>query len=325
VGRRLAAAIHDAWAHLDHAIAPPGPDELRIDLWDERETGVPRDPAHDPIQLDGRFPYQVSPDDGLVGHRLPQLLTWLDRREGRAVGSVGDASLLTGYARARPVETPLLFWLRDRGVPLVHAGLVSRDEEGVLLLGRSGAGKSTAALACVGAGFDFLGDDKTALLRDADGAYVGWSLTSAAQLEPHQLDRFPTLAPHAVPDPDPEGKAVVLLSRLGSANLRARVRLRALAVLRITRDAPPPPAPAPPRDALVAAGLSTVLQLPIDRTRSLGVLADLVARVPAYWLDLGPDLEDIPRRVTRILADVRTRVGAPDTGPGDRARAARAE
>jgi hypothetical protein len=51
----------------------------------------------------------------------------------------------------------------------------------------------------------------------------------------------------------------------------------------------------------LAAGLSTVLQLPIDRARSLAVLADLVTRVPAYWLDLGPDLDDIPRRVTDLL------------------------
>ena len=305
VGLHLAGVVHDAWAHLEHTPPASGPAELHVELWDEQETGIPRDPAHDPVHLDGRFPYQVSPDDSVVGHRLPQLRTWLDRREGRVVGSVADASRLSGYARARPIETPLLFWLRDRGVPLVHAGLVSRDEDGVLLLGRSGAGKSTAALACVRAGFDFLGDDKAGLSRDADGSDLGWSLTAAVQVEQRQLARFPALAPFAVLDPNPEDKVAILLSRLRPSRLRARVRLRALAVLRMTPGAPPPLAPAPPRDALVAAGLSTLLQLPIDRTRSLQTLADLVARVPAYWLDLGPDLDDIPRRVDDVLDAAR--------------------
>jgi hypothetical protein len=52
---------------------------------------------------------------------------------------------------------------------------------------------------------------------------------------------------------------------------------------------------------LLAAGLSTVLQLPIDQARALPALGDLVRRVPAYWLDLGPDPAGIPRHAGAIL------------------------
>ena len=36
-------------------------------------------------------------------------------------------------------------------------------------------------------------------------------------------------------------------------------------------------------------------------------LARLVQHIPAYWLEIGRDLGDIPRRVDEILAAVETR------------------
>ncbi len=306
VGAALTRSVHHPWAHLSVEDGASSPAELRIDLWDETETGVAHDARADVVGPSPRFPFQMSADTRLVGHRLAQTLTWLDRRSGRVVGCVGDRSSLSSYERGRLLETPVLFWLRDRGVQLVHAALVSRQDDGVLLVGRSGSGKSTCALACLQAGFDFLGDDKVALQRDVGDTYSGWSLTGSAHLEPDHLARFPEFQPHALPgSASGEDKSVVLLSRVRPKQLRVRATIRALAIVCVASDEPRGVHRARRSEALLATALSTVLQLPIEPTRAMRTLADLVTRAPAYSLGVGRDLRRIPQQVTAILEDAR--------------------
>jgi hypothetical protein len=304
IGRGLAESMHDPWAHLAVEDSTSSPGGLLIDLWDEGETGVPHDTRADVVGPSPRFPFRISTDTRFVGHRLSQTLTWFDRRAGHIAGCVGDSSRLSVYERGRPLETQLLFWLRDQGVQLVHSALVSRQDDGVLFVGRSGSGKSTCSLACLQAGFDFLGDDKIALLPDGRGTYVGWSLTSSAHLELHHLARFPELKRHAIHDATCEkSKSVVLLSGVRPTQLRSRATIRALAIARILNDRPSGVQRASRGEALLATALSTVLQLPIETTRSMSTLADLVARVPCYSLNVGPDLHQLPLQVATILDD----------------------
>lgn len=51
---------------------------------------------------------------------------------------------------------------------LRHASSVAVDGRGVLILGQSGAGKSSLALQLVGLGAELVGDDQIALRRDDD-------------------------------------------------------------------------------------------------------------------------------------------------------------
>jgi hypothetical protein len=301
-GGALTAVIADSWRHLETPATPAAAERsLHVDLWDVRETEVaaPASPvAIDPAE---RFPFRVSADRRFVAHGWPGVLSWLDRRGDHVVGCVEDVAELIPQARGRLVEPLLLVWLRDRSVQLVHAGLVARGPQGLLLLGRSGAGKSTAALACARAGFAFLGDDKVALSRGPEGAYEAHSLTGVAYLEPGQLARFPDLAPWGLAGPPGAGKALLTLGRVPVLRLGACARVRALAIVCIGDSRAPGVRPASRRDALLAASLSTVLHLPIDQARALPALGDLVRQHPAYWLDLDPDLADIPRRAAAIL------------------------
>ena len=73
----------------------------------------------------------------------------------------------------------------------MHAGAVGRDDGGVLIAGRGGAGKSTTSLACLDGGMLYAGDDYT--LVDVDRPMV-YGLYNTAKLRPENLDRFPHLA-----------------------------------------------------------------------------------------------------------------------------------
>jgi len=87
-------------------------------------------------------------------------------------------------------------------VTAVHAACVTRHGVGVLLCGKSGAGKSVLALECARNGWTFVTDDVTYLLREAENRTVLGKpermkfLPSAADLFP-DIEWAPSGADHA--------------------------------------------------------------------------------------------------------------------------------
>lgn len=63
-------------------------------------------------------------------------------------------------------------WARSGALPL-HAAVLVVDGQGVLVLGRRGAGKSVLGLAAVSAGHQLVSDDTVLLAQDPDGVFVG--------------------------------------------------------------------------------------------------------------------------------------------------------
>jgi hypothetical protein len=301
VGPRLAEGFSSPWTHLHDRSAARGRSELAIDLWHESETGIgPPAPAPgvDPLS---RFPYRASSDDRVVAMRQPETSVWLDRGTRHLVGAVGDVDRRALYETSRPLETPLLVWLRDEGIALVHASFVAHENRGALILGRSGSGKSTLAAQCTCAGFDFLGDDKIAFVRRGDD-FVGYSLNSSLHLDLEAMGRVPSLAGHAIAPSSPiDDKFRIPLERLHASRLKPCAPIRALVVPLLEGKASAgATAPASKKAALLALSLSTLLSLPIAQNRSLDQLAELVEAVPAYRFDLSP-AQDAPARLAALL------------------------
>ena len=108
----------------------------------------------------------VAPLVSVVASRVSWLWPRLFARRGASPGANPGASTGGGPAReprrgaggtpgllsfvrlvvALLLAGPLLLWLSDHGVQAVHAGLVARDNRGVLFGGPSGAGKSSRAV-----------------------------------------------------------------------------------------------------------------------------------------------------------------------------------
>ncbi len=74
----------------------------------------------------------------------------------------------------------------------VHAGCVEWNGKGILLCGDSGAGKSTLSYACARAGFGYISDDATFLLRDGD-ARVAIGDSHKVRLRPESVRFFPEM------------------------------------------------------------------------------------------------------------------------------------
>jgi hypothetical protein len=173
----------------------------------------------------------------------------------------------------------------------------------VLVPGVSGAGKSTTSLAGLAQGLEFVGDDFIGLERAAPGTFQGHSIFSTACIARENLVRFPDLRSFAVHDSAAiEEKPILFLSEIYPERIRATVPVRAVALLRIGYAATEVK-PARPADALRAIAASTLhVVVPRPGREALRMLGELVERVPAWWLLLGPDPRDVPAAIARILA-----------------------
>ncbi len=74
--------------------------------------------------------------------------------------------------RYRFLSAPVLSMAAHLALAPLHCALVSRNGCGVALFGDSFAGKSTLAYACARAGWTFLSDDGTHLVRNSSGRYA---------------------------------------------------------------------------------------------------------------------------------------------------------
>jgi hypothetical protein len=97
----------------------------------------------------------------------------MDFEKGYAFGWVTPA-IAADYPvlRYRFLTGPILTMLAQRGLAPMHGALVSRNGCGVAFLGESFAGKSTLAYACARAGWTFLSDDSTHLVRNRSDRYA---------------------------------------------------------------------------------------------------------------------------------------------------------
>ena len=301
VGQELARILELPLSHL--RLGDPGPavPELQIDLWDDRFLG-----AADDAPLGARLPPPestiISPDSSFIVEAGARITLGLDRRVPRLLGRVRLAEGLSLFERGRPLLHVLMVWLMDQRVHTLHAGLVARDGRGFLLGGPSGSGKSSVALACALAGYDYLADDCVAI-EPAGAGFVGHSLYCSAHVTPEHLQRFPLLAPHAIAGRLPcEDKHLVLLARCSSGRLGRTAPIAAVVLPQVVPSPGMRLRPATKREAILRLSPSTLCVLPgADQRRSVFKrLVDIVDAVPVYWLELNGPVEQIPAMIDRV-------------------------
>lgn len=78
--------------------------------------------------------------------------------------------------------TTLSWFLDNRGLLLLHAGLISRADRGILLMGPSSSGKSTAAMSALLGGWQLRADDLSVVR--VDGAPRAFGVPKRAMVEP---------------------------------------------------------------------------------------------------------------------------------------------
>ncbi len=304
-GRRLAELITRPFAHLRCPQRPAGAIHLDITLQDERAASVPLPRRHPPVpDADGIT--EIAVTGRFLQQRLPHGTISLDRVTGRLVGTFTVPDHVDVYQRGKPLARLLTEWYADQDLGIVHAGLVARGAEGVLLAGKGGSGKSTSALASVRAGLGFLGEDYAALEFLERSSVVGHSVYNSVFFGPETRASFEELEPHLTESRNTaEPKSVVLVADVWPSQLRAAVPIGAVALCRVGESDTCRVRPATRAAALLALGPSSLLQIHGRRHDSLARMARLVEQVPCFHLELGRDLASVPLAINDILTMVR--------------------
>jgi len=135
------------------------------------------------------------------------------------------------YFRYYFLESIALLLISSTHAPALHAACVSLHGQGFLLCGQSGAGKSTLAYACARAGFTYITDDASYLLRDADHPRIV-GLSHKIRFRPHSRELFPELQQHEI-SPRMEGKPSieVMTSELTGLTTAQEARIHYLILL----------------------------------------------------------------------------------------------
>ncbi|WP_157100120.1 hypothetical protein [Rhodoplanes sp. Z2-YC6860] len=184
---------------------------------------------------------------------------------------------------------------------IVHGAAVAINGRAMLLAGNGGAGKSTTALACALAGFEYLGDDYCAVEPKAGKVHLVYRTAKAfprtLALLPSLEDRVDNLDRIAVE------KGVMFLSP-NDVKLRPSADLTAILLPRVSEDGGPPRLVPASRDETIKAVLpSTVGGLMGGTSVTPRLILELVRSVPAYHLLLSPDINAVTDAVaTRLEA-----------------------
>jgi hypothetical protein len=282
-GPALAAKLLPAFAHLQPASGEPA--DLVICSWDD--TGGANSTGQLPAASEDGIDYCGGPVR-LAWERGDRSLQAYDASRCLALFHVPDAARLAAWEQGAPFRRILHWWSAQQGLQLLHGAAIGNAAGGALLVGQSGSGKSTTALACAGTSLGYVADDYC-LLEPGTPPCVH-SIYGSGKADANAIARLPHLAAAFLASPiDQQGKSIIFLAEhLASAVLRS-LPLRAVVAPKILPDTACRIDRLSRGEALRALAPSTLFQMPGDRAASLSRITALIQNLPCFRLTIGND------------------------------------
>jgi hypothetical protein len=214
-----------------------------------------------------------------------------------------DAQGLPYWTQAAPFRTLFHWWVEHSGGVLVHGAAIANEDGGILIAGKGGTGKSTTALACVAAGFSYVGDDYVAIYSGT--TVTAHSLYCTAKLNPDNSGRFGAFRPRLLGEAAirGEGKMVAFLPRASRGGVTSSIVLTAIATPSFADCSETAIVRADPAALLLAAAATSLAQLPRAGLATIDRIARIVDRLPGYAITLGTVVDEIPAVIARVLRD----------------------
>jgi hypothetical protein len=188
----------------------------------------------------------------------------------------------------------------ETGWLTVHGGAVGRDGRVLMLAGKGHSGKTTAALACARAGWDYAGDDY--VFADTQAGRIA-PLYVSARLRHDMTEAFADMLPATAAVSADEGDVrheLRLSGHLDPDRIKGGT-LAAILLPRRTGAERPEFSPARRTDAFTALFMTTMQGMPGPLQWVAEKLKTLVSRAPTFFVDTGPAPEAIPDAFAEFL------------------------
>ena len=301
-GRTGIPLLTPAFEHLTAADCENA--ELEISVWDSVSTSVNLPPVpwnvreclsrNQPWRFrNKRFDILFQPENSI--------LNIMDYRLRTASFWIRNFQNLPQYEIGSPLLAILHWWFIRRNLQLIHAAAVGRPEGGVLIVGKGGAGKSSAALSCLRSDLLYAGDDYC-LVSNKSVPRVH-SIYSTGKLNAGDEHLFPYLefSKSRCPCTEKQEKSIYFLNRSFPERLLDQFPLKAVLIPKLSGLPFPRIDKIPPAQGLLALGPSTVFQLPGFEERAFRNLGEVIKKVPCYSLELSPDMEKNAHFLSQFL------------------------
>jgi len=252
--------------------------------------------------LTGRKEIKAVTSDRIRTYFLygPNILSMMDTSKNLGMYWLHDASATPYYEKAYPLTVIFNWWVEKQNMQCVHAAAVGTDKGGVLLPGKSGSGKSTTSLACLNSDLLYVSDDTS--LVTCDPVPFAYSLYNTAKIVDFQhLPHLASLVNNT--DRVEDEKGMIFLQKHFPEKIADGFPLKGILVPRITGKKQTYVKPTNPIVALKALAPSTLFQLPGAGNRAFQLMSQLVKSVPCYQLELGTDMQEIPKVILAFLQD----------------------
>ena len=274
-----------------------GPADWEIDVIEGEHAAL--EPLRPPSDYDKRLVehtndhyYYWTPERG--GN-----LTLLDRRGRRALLWYPSPGEISSWEFSRPFLYPIHALMLPTAWTPVHAAAVARNGAAILVAGRGGIGKTTTALVCAEAGWDYISDDFVLI---GGTPWRACGIYRSARMREDMFDRLPRSmeAVTNISTEDGEVRAEIDVGRLGRIE-SGNVEIHAIVLPRRAGAACAALTPCRPSQVLSALAGSTSIILGGGQTEIFEKLTDLVKKVPCYTFDPGPNIADIPAALAPLV------------------------
>ncbi|WP_141508722.1 hypothetical protein [Candidatus Chloroploca asiatica] len=304
----LEGVVLPALAHLlGEPDAPAEGEAMTFHLWDGATTGVrPPAPPFAPTDYRRYGQRAVLYAGSLALMHAPtsgQLFAY-DRSTRQGFWWIDEAAQLSIYERAAPLQTLFHWALAETGWQVIHASALGNEDGGVLLIGNSGAGKSSTALSCLAyPALRLLSDDKCLVRVEPEPRAA--MLFNSAKLKVDMLDRLSYLRPllDRWDDVYKASKGLAFLYPTYAAQMVASFPIKALLLPEVTHRAEARLRLAAPGELFRQLGPSTVIWLPGAEAESYRLSAELTRRLPCYRLELASDPGKNVAAIAALLAE----------------------
>jgi len=231
-----------------------------------------------------------------VATALHRTLWIFDPERASATLWIQDPDDMPVWELATPLLLPLSWWASEHSGALIHTAAVADINSAVLLVGASGAGKSTTSLACLDNGLDVIGDDYCLIEEPASDPASAWvhQIYRFAKLDDHSLGLLPQLADR-IAGPGPRHKYLIDLAQqqVDPKPIRAICEV-------VQRDgATTHLLSLSPARALRAVAPQSITQQPLWQHPVWQLLANTVRTIPCYQLVVGS-----PSQAPEVLAEL---------------------
>jgi len=310
-GDMLARCFAPALAHLE---IPPTPyPDAAFHIWDSKSTGTEMIPPPCP---QGCF---TSRGDiwSMGSERFKSAYLWSEYALNlfdtvTATGIYWTRGMpLPYWAEASPLRCLLQWWAETKGFQLVHAAAIGREGRAILITGKGGMGKSTAALSCLGKGLNYVGDDYVLVRLDPNPSVH--SLYCTAKLNWGQLVRFPQLADLAIKPVSRSEKAVMYLYPEMKGQIVSSLPLQTVVTPCISNRLQTGVETISLTDLQRATSFTTMSQLPHAGQHTYHFISRLIAGLSRFHLVLGTNLDNIAETLVQLLRSSGSETPLNDT------------